>query len=214
MPYNAVATSQLNCRDDNLRDYHQAKPGQWFVGVLDTHNRAVYMLPIDVQGSRGARSNEEERSHNRYASGVLASTPGSEDSMGQVVNVHQTTPWESCSANWLTSARGSTTHEKVQITYDLDPANLLGFSLIKIGDGTAESGGGFAILKCSSNTMNMRAGPDDDDCGFPTHSFSRSTHLKVDTTGTTQMPKRWSDALLSYFQNDVFYIRNCIKSND
>lgn len=215
MAYDPNPTSSLSCQGDNLRDYIRAKPGQWFVGVLDTCNKKVYILPIDVQGSEGARNNNAARSHNRYASGVLANTPGSETATGGTVNVHQTTAWESCNANWMATAPGSTTHEKVQILYGLNQDDLLGFSLIKVSDGTDQSGG-FATLKCSSNTLNNRVGPSDADCGFPTHSFSRSTHDQRPgfTPGTTQMPSGWSDQLVEYFKHSDFEISNCVKSND
>ena len=215
MPYNKVPTSELGHEDLNLQDYKQAKPGQWFIGVLDTHNKKVYILPIDPQ-TESAKTNTGQRNRNRYASGVTFDTDEDTNKVsGPVINTHKTTPWKSCKANCLDITTGSTTHERIQVKYELDQDNLLGFTLIKIAE---HAGKGFGMLKGSSNTMNMRGGVgwDVGDCGLPSHSFSRATADDKPGTvpGTVQMPANWKNALMDYFKGPPYKITHIISSLD
>ena len=46
MTYEALPHMMLNWGDPgNPLDYRSANRGQWFLGVLDTHRKQVFMLP-------------------------------------------------------------------------------------------------------------------------------------------------------------------------
>jgi hypothetical protein len=157
MAFDPNPTNNLAFGDNrNLDDWGLAWEGQWFIGILDTNHKRVYILPISPR-TQDALSNTGERNRNRYASGP--------ESKGLT-----TAFWNSCQANWLDNAQGHTTHHKCLNTYQLAEGDCLGFSLIKV---TRE--GNFAQMKLTSNSLNQKPADPDPTSG-PGHTFSRSTH--------------------------------------
>jgi hypothetical protein len=169
MPFDPNPTAALAFGNaNNVADWTQAWEGQWFIGVLDTNNKRVYVLPIDPR-TPDALTNAGQRNRNRYASGP--------ESKGLA-----TLFWNSCAANWMDVTGGNTTHHKCLNYYHLAEGDCMGFTLIKLNrEGT------FAQVKLTSNSLNMKPG-DPDLTSRPGHSFSRSTHahsgaLAVDARG-------------------------------
>jgi hypothetical protein len=152
-------TSHLTFGDpNNQSDWVLAWEGQWFIGVLDTNHKRIYLLPIDPR-TPDARANTGERNRNRYASGP--------ESKGLT-----TAFWNSCQANWMSHAVGHTTHHKCLNNYHLSEEDCMGFTLIKVNrEGT------FAMMKLTSNSLNQKPGDPDLTSG-PGHSFSRATHAQ------------------------------------
>ena len=199
MPYNPVATKQLIHRPDNLRDWMMAAPGQWFIGVVDTYNQNIFLVPVNVFENAGSLNqqilnNIHPRAINRYASGA----PGE--------NSGVSSPFTSFrGANWLSGRpAGQTHHTCVTLHYCADPNECLGFTLIKVANQS------FAQLKCGSISLNQKAG------ATLNHSFSRATQAnsREFLPGTHQMPTAWIDGIMNYFRGPPFYLLNIVKSND
>lgn len=201
MPYNQNATHVLTHRQDNLDDWNVAESGQWFIGVVDTHARNIYVVPVNVFEDRGGQLNQgtlnntNSRAINRYASGAPNERNG-------VMNPNFTSFGGN---NWLQARMvGQTHHSCVAIHYGTTEENCLGFSLIKVDETN------FAQLKCGSTSLNTKP-------GFSiNHSFARQT--RDDTTefrpGSAQMPVVWTNAILQYFRGPPFNLVNIVKSND
>ncbi|MFK7821710.1 MAG: hypothetical protein AB8G99_23565 [Planctomycetaceae bacterium] len=202
MPYQAEASSVLLHRTDNLKDWKRANPGQWFIGVVNTRTRAVFLVPVNVFEGRGGLNQEtinnaNMRGINRYASGA----PGERTGENLV-------PFDSTrgpGGNWLEGRpNGQTHHTAVALKYGQEPAECLGFTLIKVA---LEH---FAQMKCGSNSLNQTK-PDH----TINHSFSRSTRDGTDfSPGSAQVPPQWIDALLDYFKGGPFDLKHIVKSND
>jgi hypothetical protein len=199
MPYNPIATNVLTHRQDNLNDWNTADPGQWFIGVVDTHNRDVFVVPVNVFEGRGGLNQEtinntNSRAINRYASGA----PGENIGVNYIFSSF-------AGQNWLEARPvGQTHHACVAIHYGTTEDNCLGFSLIKVADQN------FAQLKCASNSLNTKPGYS------VNHSFARATaaNSKAYNPGSNQMPQFWAHAILDYFRGAPFNLVNIVKSND
>jgi hypothetical protein len=80
MPYDPGATSELTLRYDNQRDFENAPLGKWFIGVIDTQQKKVFIVPVNVFEGRGQLDqntlNNTGRGLNRYASGTEADRAG------------------------------------------------------------------------------------------------------------------------------------------
>ena len=202
--YDPNPTKLLAMSQANLSDWTNAWEGQWFIGVLDTNNKAVYILPIDPR-SEEARANTGTRNRNRYAS-ALAAKPTGHDADTVPPAPH----WASAPANWEMNAGGTTTHHRCLNYYHLQEADCLGFTLIKVS-----RNGSFAQMKMTSNSLNTKP-----DAEPPGHSFGRSTAVAAGTAatdakglpvdnahqsgktafyaGTSCMPLGWARALKEY----------------
>ena len=157
VPFDPNPTSALAFGDtNNMADWTLAWEGQWFIGVLDTSHKQVYLLPINPR-TPDALANSGERNRNRYAAGP--------ESKGLSTDI-----WNSCPKDWDTRAVGHTTHHKCLNHYHLSEDDCLGFSLIKL-----DREGKFAMIKLTSNSLNQKP-TDPDLTAGPGHSFSRSTH--------------------------------------
>jgi hypothetical protein len=204
--YDPNPTVMLTMSLESLSDWMNAWEGQWFIGVLDTNNKAVYILPIDPRSAE-ATANSGTRNRNRYAS-ALAATPDG--------HANDTVPpapqWASAPPDWETRAGGTTTHHRCLNYYHLQEMDCLGFTLIKVS-----RNGSFAQMKLTSNSLNQKAGAREVLAG---HSFGRSTAaaagnatidargLPVDSAhqpgktafsaGTLCMPLEWARALKEY----------------
>lgn len=159
MPVTDPAQANLALDPTSSQNYNAAAEGQWFIGVVDTVNGTVYLLPINPRGTDTARSNTGQRNHNRYASGSDGRTPR----------------WTGCTSNWMSQVAGNTTHTKciahftIANNTQINVTDCLGFTLIKL-----TRAGDFGLLKATSTSLNQNEG------GLtthgPSHSFSRATH--------------------------------------
>lgn len=211
MAYDQNATNQLIHRQDNVEDWIVAQPGQWFIGVIDTSNKNIFIVPVNVF-EEGGKLNQETldntnmRGKNRYASGAP----------GDRLNEKRTLFGSFLGKNWLeTKPVGTTHHTQVALHYGADPDDCLGFTLIKTTDG-------FGQLKFGSNSLNMKPQH------TLSHSFSRATHndqphttynddgtiAPSANTGSCQMPKNWQLELQSYLQGVPFAITYIAASDD
>ena len=199
MPYNPVATNRLIHRQDNLTDWNMAAPGQWFIGVVDTYNQNIFLVPVNVFEGRGSLNqqtlnNINARAINRYASGAP----------GESIGVSY--PFTSfIGPNWLSGRPvGQTHHTCVALHYSADPNECLGFTLIKVANQS------FAQLKCGSVSLNTKPG------ATLNHSFARATdaNSKAFLPGTNQMPIYWIHGIMDYFRGPPFNLLNIVKSND
>lgn len=198
MAYDQNSTSSLTFIHENVMDFNNSKPGQWFIGVLDTNNKQVFIVPVNVfEGSNGVLnqqtlSNAGPRVMNRYASG----TP--EDREGKQKDFHAFK-----TGNWLENRGNLTHHISVATHYGSEPDDCLGFTLIKVAVG------GFAQMKCGSNSLNTR--PD----GEVKHNFSQATHSGGNiTSGSVQMPENWRNSLETFLKGSPYNIINLVTSND
>jgi len=155
----------------NHADWTLAWEGQWFIGVLDTQHKRVYVLPISPR-SQDALANTGDRNRNRYASGPEA----------QGLPQRQ---WTSCPVNWLSEGQGATTHHKCLNRYQLAEGDCLGFTIIKV-----DREGTFALIKLTSNSLNQKP-----DTAGPSHSFSRATAKAEDRMPRYDNPSSARDGL-------------------
>ncbi|WP_293630447.1 hypothetical protein [Shewanella sp. CG12_big_fil_rev_8_21_14_0_65_47_15] len=192
--YCADATSQLSFVGKSLHDWKAAKPGQWFIGVIDTAKKSVSLVPVNVfDRSMGhlngqTLTNTSQQGMNRYASGALGEREGN-----------------SIMPDFLRNRpAGMTHHMAVALEAGLSKESSLGFALIKINDD-------FAQIKTTSTSLNGDK-PD----FVINHSFSRATALKVSGLVPTgaQMPIQWRDSLVEYLRQGDFCIKNIAISND
>lgn len=216
MPYQQDATHQLNHRADNLADYTGALPGKWFIGVVDTQNRRIYVVPVNVYEGRGALdqntlNNTNQRAMNRYSSGTASDRSGAQQPFASFPG----------NLNWLEGRPvGQTHHTCVALHYGAAEADCLGFTLIKIGG----NNGDFAQVKFSSNSLNAKPNYE------VKHNFSTATFAMGQKSaeeqkayvpgtaafnpGTIQMPPQWRDAILAYFRGQPFNIAHVVGSDD
>jgi hypothetical protein len=210
MAYDPNATGELLMDGECLDNWVRAAPGQWFIGVLDTNYKKVYILPIEPGEGEGAATNTGDRNRNRYASGALKFDP-------RTGTEWPTVHWRGCAPDWYKTAPGATTHHKIMIMYKCTEEDCLGFTLIKL-----DKDGKFALMKLTSNSLNTRI-----DSPGPGHSFARATAVQsrkmpvynnpADNqrhglpyndphepgkanylSGTNTMPTAWREALKSF----------------
>ncbi|AQS36616.1 hypothetical protein Sps_01450 [Shewanella psychrophila] len=179
---------------NSLDDWKSAKPGQWFMGVLDTSEKSVSLVPVNVfDRSMGilneqTLTNTSQQGMNRYASGSL----GERDGNSIMPSFLKYRP------------AGMTHHLAVVLESGFSKESSLGFTLIKINDD-------FAQIKTTSTSLNGDK-PDH----FINHSFSRATSINVSgfvPTGA-QMPIQWRNSLVEYFKEGDFGIKNIAISSD
>jgi hypothetical protein len=210
MPYNPNPPAPPNFahQNANLNDWQGAPTGKWFIGVIDTQNVQIYLVPVNPFEGHGALDqrvldNQHPRAMNRYASGVAADQNGAAQ-VFQTLGVN----------NWLeTRPNGITHHTGVATHYGANPDECLGFTLIKL-----TPGGDFAQLKCSSNSLNTKPGH------TINHNFSQATFAPLPPAGpgqpppmnpgSAQMPAAWKDAVVTYLKGAPFNITNIAESND
>lgn len=203
--YDPNPTVMLAMSSENIADWMNAWEGQWFIGVLDTNQKAVHILPINPR-SADAVANSGDRNRNRYASGLAAKpTAHPKDSAPPAPQ------WVSAPADWEAHAPGATTHHRCLNYYHLHEQDCLGFTMIKVS-----RNGAFAQIKLTSNSLNQKPGRE----MVAGHSFGRSTaaaarHATVDhqalpvddthqpgttafSPGTICMPLEWARALKEY----------------
>lgn len=218
MTFNPVATNKLTHRSDNLQDWVVADPGQWFIGVIDTDKRNVYVVPVNVFEGRGQLNQEtldntNQRAVNRYASGPRSSPASGGGKEQRGLSYKSWASFDGPEGNWLEGRQvGLTHHSATAVHYGADPKDCLGFTLIKV------SNKHFAQIKCSSNSLNGNK---------PNyrvlHSFSRSTSSNLDrgpsgfadiSPGSAQMPIMWMHALRDYLRGAPFNLIHVVVSND
>ncbi|GAL13900.1 hypothetical protein JCM19233_4910 [Vibrio astriarenae] len=191
--YSPDATSQLNYVGKSWYYWKSANLGQWFMGVIDTSQKLVSLVPVNVFDRSMGVLNEQtlmnisQQGMNRYASGAYGEAKG-----------------DSIMPDFLKNRPvGMTHHLAVALNASFFKESSLGFTLIKINDD-------YAQMKTTSTSLNGDK-PD----FVVNHSFSRATALNVAhfvPTGA-QMPIQWRDSLTEYLKRD-FGIKNIIVSND
>lgn len=209
MVYNPEASADLVHVPEHLADWQRASPGQWFIGVVDTVERLIFLVPVNVFKGRDTineetLANTNQRAINRYASGPhsTAETGGGIEHRGR-----DRADWATyLGGDWLESRPvGMTHHTGTALHHGRVPGHCLGFSLIKVAPTH------FAQLKGGSNSLN---GDKADAVVF--HSFSRATFgAGADfMPGSTQLPPQWRDAILTYFRGEPFNLLHIVASND
>ena len=131
--YDRNATANLRWGDlKNLHDFREASPGQWFLGVLDTGTKAVYLLPSDIHPCG------QEPRINTYASKPPLPSNG-----------WKSLPkWFGDGINSRPGPAGAMRqHVRMCIVYGLEPSDCLGFSMVKINND-------FAQYRDFSNSLN------------------------------------------------------------
>lgn len=198
MPYNPNPSTSLRHRPEHLADWNRARPGQWFIGVVDTHRLQIYIVPVNVfEGgsgrlNRGTLNNTNIRTINRYASGA----PGEREGIMQDFATLN-------AGNWLANRQiGETHHTSVAHHYGSDPVHCLGFTLIKLAQH-------FGQVKFGSLSLNVKPG-----CVIH-HSFSRATVSgNRHEPGTPQMPPSWARAVVAYLRGVPFLVQHIAASNE
>lgn len=184
----------FNHDPDNLTDYKNAAPGQWFMGVLCTVTNKIRIAPVNpFEGGRGelnesVLNNCNERGMNRYASG----TPGDREGINS-----DFATYNSYGDNWLIARRPGMTHHVMMVNhYRMERRSCLGFSVIKLSHT-------HALLKFTSNSLNAAWEGHE-----RLHSFGRATYSKTSdfVPGTALMPKTWRDKIVQYFKTSPFAI--------
>ena len=181
MPYNPNPSLLCIADFSMARDWRSAPPGKWFIGVIDTVNSKVYLVPSNIHDSPLlTRGNNQPRQMNRYASGAPGEAAGKGD--GVAYETYRR-------GNWITDVPGTTVHHaRVAEHYGLDPTACVAFTLIKISLSGAQ-------LKLSSGSFHLPLAD-----ALQHHSFSAQTFLNRPgfAAGTPQMPTVWRVALQRY----------------
>lgn len=228
MPYDPNPSSALTYRNDNLQDWQNALPGQWFIGVVDTHNKNIYIVPVNVFEGRGALNpnvlnNTDQRGMNRFGSGATRYAAGAaaarekqidpEDQNTQVPIERQGVVQNFVSfagGNFIeTRPAGRTHHTCVAQNYGANPDDCLGFSLIKLAPTT------FAMMKCGSNSLNLH----------PNYTVNYNFSVATATSHNAdfnpaacvtayQMPDGWVDAVIQFLAGNPYNLTRIAKSND
>jgi len=138
-------------------------------------------------------NNTYPRGINRYASGAHGERYGIMQGFLSFVG-----------GNWLSSGPNSITyHSCVALRYHSDPADCLGFSLIKLAPS------GFAQIKFSSASLNSKPG------AYLNYNFSQATATRgAKTLGSPQMPPQWANAVVQYLKGEPFNIVHIAKSGE
>ncbi|MGV3345587.1 hypothetical protein ACGVWS_07510 [Enterobacteriaceae bacterium LUAb1] len=192
--YNEKATASLKYGIELLHFWRIAKPGQWFIGVIDTSNRELYLVPINVfdhgEGTldQEVLTNRSARRLNRYASGAEGEREGI-----------------SIMPDFMKLRPHSIPHHRFIVQhYGRAEEDCIGFSLIKTNND-------FAMLKMSSASLNS-----DKKDSYIAYNFTRATveRSREFRGGAAQMPKVWQEAIVKFFNYSSFNIKHVIVSAD
>lgn len=228
MPHNPNATHVLTYRNDNLQDWQNALPGQWFIGVVDTQNNNIFIVPVKVFEGRGAPNpqvlnNADQRGMNRFGSGATQYAPGAaaarqkqidpEDQNTQIPIERQGIAQNFVSftgGNWMEARPvGMTHHTIVAQHYAANPDDCVGFTLIKLAPTTV------ALMKCGSNSLNASpTATQNFNFSVATATGHRPDFDRASCLTAYQMPDAWANAVIQFLGGNPFNLTNIAKSND
>ena len=181
MAYNPIPSSALTWGDPgNLIDFKAAHPGQWFLGVIDTHRKQVFLLPSDLEPP-GAYEAKRLVSGGRYISMPMPSAPDDWWHSGPMAGLHCL--GINSLANGVNEIGTLRQHARVVRVYGSKPEDCLGFGLIKFTES-------FGEFRDRSNTLN--ADPD-----------KMGDQPRMSPSGRSfRMPMQWGEVLKHWLESN------------
>lgn len=182
MPYDAVPHMMLQWGDPaNPRDYRVANRGQWFLGVLDTDRKHVFLLPSDLETPdsyiRGAIL--RGGSHISKPQPGLPAEGWASRPMAGTGHQGINSP-----ANGPDEQGGLRQHGRVTRAYGRDEDNCLGFAVIKMTAGLGE-------FRDRSNSLNSSA-----------HKIGPTPRMSP-SGRSYRMPEQWSKVLKRWLEHEL-----------
>lgn len=189
MAYEALPHMMLKWGDPgNPLDYQSGNRGQWYLGVLDTHQKQVFMLPSDLE----TPDNYIKKAMQLGGQQISRPQPGIPQegwrSRPLVGKAHQGI--NSPSPDDPNEQAGLRQHGRVVRTYRCKEDDCLGFAIIKI---TA----GFGEFLDRSNSLNGQ------DHKIPRDENGNVILRKSGPNMTTRMPEQWSKVLKRWLEHEL-----------
>ena len=187
MAYDPIPSNFLAWGDpNNLFDYKSANAGQWFLGILDTDSKEVFILPSDLEPPDVYM--EELVSHKgQYISKPQPPIPSagwmSTPIKGMDIHGINSPKFFGDGVNGQAARDGLRQHGRV-VRYNLIADNCLGFAIIKMGTG-------FGEFRDRSNSIN-----------YVKHKLGDNPRMSP-SGRSVRMPEPWSNTLKEWIRVQI-----------
>ena len=188
MAYDPTPSKFLAWGDsNNLFDYKSANAGQWFLGVLDTDSKEIFILPSDLEPpdvyiKRAVAQNGKHISRPQPAipSAGWMSTP----IKGMDIHGINSPEFLGDGVNGQAAQGGLRQHGRVVRAYNRIEDNCLGFAIIKMGTG-------FGEFRDRSNSLNSSP-----------HKLGDNPRMSP-SGRSMRMPEPWSNTLKEWLESKL-----------